>query len=983
MGFDGFLVPDWAKPYVGWVVGMDWPEGDESRCFRLADACVATAKSVETGRDLSESSLPGQDWDGDALKAFAEHVRTVSGGMKADLIEQLVTAALEFNRVGVQVEYTKKMIEVSVWFLIFQIGWLLVVARTSPLGAPALAMIGLRMRLTRAFIAQLGKRLLFNVGLFGALGAGMDFAVQASQSRRDHIDWKQVRASAEGGALNGVFLTLFTGLSPVKSMAELMRQAALASGATAATTMVMSDQPFDLDLLFKSMTAGALGGADAHWASWNPSLHTGQANGANLTPPSHMEHIDGSAGAPGSGGGPDHHPAPVHGPDGTLQLHRRAIPGNGVYLLPDEITPNTVPTLLSTKATHVPDQAQPGPAATLATAVMNTGGVVVHPTTQHLATPAVTHAIPEHTGTGIDGTTVAYGGGTPGGTATAGPHPGGTMPKTRPSIDSLINGSAQTSGGLKAPQAGESGGLTGQRAGSGGGDGSSGSPTPATPHGTSTGGSPVPAARDSTGTGSPFKGSVDFKPKEDAHLVNDIQPNVHILPDRSPNETPTLTPGPFDRQASASHHLAQSSDTIAPPMTGDLTSAPTHAINHPGAATAPHPGPAPGPFKILADTGLSGDGFVAPGVWGKYGAAGVLIKNVDAAGVTRYLLVERGPMVDSNVGKWQLPGGALDSKETAHQGAARELSEELGVDQGYLDKLKLKGMHVVDGPNGWKYTNIAADGEMFTPKVGGSETSDAKWVTLSELSEMSTKGQLHPELNESIGNVLSFFDNGLVEKGANPFTGKADIFYSELPYKPAGLFYPQALTTSPFGALLVDPSYGARVWGETIENLPAGEHEAIRIYTFDGYRWINGFLREEGNHDHSENMEGAREQIDLINAAAHRQPLPHTIDVFRAVDMKPGLFTVPIEELPGTVQREPGFMSTVIGNRLNSEWGDKNIHFHLRVPRGTPAIYIESINPNGDFEFLLASGRSWFAEDVVKIDGIWHIFGWVLPEETG
>lgn len=29
MSFDGILVPDWAKPYVGWVVGMDWPEGDE------------------------------------------------------------------------------------------------------------------------------------------------------------------------------------------------------------------------------------------------------------------------------------------------------------------------------------------------------------------------------------------------------------------------------------------------------------------------------------------------------------------------------------------------------------------------------------------------------------------------------------------------------------------------------------------------------------------------------------------------------------------------------------------------------------------------------------------------------------------------------------------------------------------------------------------------------------------------------------------
>ncbi|MER5426615.1 hypothetical protein, partial [Streptosporangium roseum] len=262
MGFDGFLVPDWAKPIVGYAVGMDWPEGDEDGCFRLADACVATAQELLYEQGMAVFTRQGDDWDGDAMKEFVKRAQNESDPALAELIEQLVSAALHYNDLGVQVQYTKRMIEVSVWFLIFQIIWLLA-ATAGPMGPAAAAAIGARVQLTRLAIAQLGKRLLINIGLFGGLMGAMDLAVQASQSRRDHLDWEQIMMSAGTGAVLGGFLTAFTGIVPARSIFGLMARSGAASGATDLTMQLSSGQPLDLDRLVKSLTSGALGGADA------------------------------------------------------------------------------------------------------------------------------------------------------------------------------------------------------------------------------------------------------------------------------------------------------------------------------------------------------------------------------------------------------------------------------------------------------------------------------------------------------------------------------------------------------------------------------------------------------------------------------------------------------------------------------------------------------------------------------------------------
>lgn len=164
-------------------------------------------------------------------------------------------------------------------------------------------------------------------------------------------------------------------------------------------------------------------------------------------------------------------------------------------------------------------------------------------------------------------------------------------------------------------------------------------------------------------------------------------------------------------------------------------------------------------FEVLADPGASGDGYHSPGLWGKYGAAGVLIRNVDEYGNEKFLLVERGAGVSSNVGKWQLPGGALDSKESPYQGVARETVEELKAPQEFLAGLVPVNENVYE-KNGWKYTNITADSAItFTPVVDGVETSAAGWFTPDEIKELP----LHPALVKNMDILIKSFPKPIVK----------------------------------------------------------------------------------------------------------------------------------------------------------------------------------------------------------------------------
>ncbi|MGI5267783.1 NUDIX domain-containing protein [Nonomuraea sp. CA-218870] len=771
MGFDGSLVPDWAKPYVDYTIAMDWPESAEDDCFRLADACAATARTILIDQGIAVHTRPGDDWNGDALEQFLQHVQGVSDPTLKTLAERLVTAALQYNDLGVQVQYTKRMIEVSVWFMIFQLAWLL--AATGTWGPLSLSLANSRVQLTRLAIAQLRKRLLTDIALFSGPMTDTDPAP------REELDWEQIMRAGGTGDLLGGFLTAFTGLVPSGAIEGPMGRPGPVGGAPGLIASA-GGEPLDRDRLLESLTADPVHDAAP---TADPVDDGGPAAG------------DGSPGLPQHPGGP--YPA--------------------------------VPFWLT----------QGAPARSPA--------------------PAPTRR-------------------------------GSTAPVPPP---------APRGSGAVVPSPGAEAATTPVR--------------PRKP---------------------PGPGSIDA-------LLNASWPADHARP----------------------------------------------------------AGRAPGPFRILGNPGLPGGGHVigAPGI---YGAAGVLIRSVDGAGVARHLLVQQGEAA-AEAGTWRLPGGALHSREQPVNAAARELSEQLGVDQSLLDELRLYGGHPVQPyGTGWTYTHLAAEGPMFTPRLDSFEIRDARWFTLDELDRLANRGRLHPFLAEALPDVLSLYHggrsltatpaqpwgpvrSGLVPHGPDPSLSRT------LHRTPSGSFYvaaaPHVPLDAPFGTRAVSPSFGEAVWSPVVAELSPAELAAVRHYAGNGHRGVNRYLRRaDPGHPGSASLPAPRAprllsaRIEALNEVLRRRPVPESIDVFRRLHSRSRPFTVPVEHLPGTVQRDPAFLPTTIGDRAV---GGYAVMLCLRVPAGTPAFYLPLLSGSSGQELLLGSGLSWYVEDVLRKDGKWHVYGWVLPPE--
>lgn len=177
------------------------------------------------------------------------------------------------------------------------------------------------------------------------------------------------------------------------------------------------------------------------------------------------------------------------------------------------------------------------------------------------------------------------------------------------------------------------------------------------------------------------------------------------------------------------------------------------------------------PFNIVPKSrrGKSGDRMYAPGMWGRYGGAGIMMRHVDENGVARYMVVQRATG-GYNKWRWQLPGGARDELETAEQAAAREANEEIGVTPEQLETLTPRGAHVVqlpvEGKAPWTYSSVVADApEAFKPKIDYEELGAARWLTYDQLVEMRGRGRLIAPFAAQLEDIIARFDDPLVADG--------------------------------------------------------------------------------------------------------------------------------------------------------------------------------------------------------------------------
>ena len=169
LDYSPFDVPAWAYEALEWVVGFDWPAGDEVATWDVADRWYALATSLAEPRDdafaAAAQVLSGYGGAGITADGFREAWQQLAGDENAPL-NALLQIAQELGELVEQCGTDLEAAKLEAWieigfFLIELIGMAVTVALT--LGAASPAAGGLIMA-TRLAIQQIFKRLIAQLG---------------------------------------------------------------------------------------------------------------------------------------------------------------------------------------------------------------------------------------------------------------------------------------------------------------------------------------------------------------------------------------------------------------------------------------------------------------------------------------------------------------------------------------------------------------------------------------------------------------------------------------------------------------------------------------------------------------------------------------------------------------------------------------------------------------------------------------------------
>lgn len=98
------------------------------------------------------------------------------------------------------------------------------------------------------------------------------------------------------------------------------------------------------------------------------------------------------------------------------------------------------------------------------------------------------------------------------------------------------------------------------------------------------------------------------------------------------------------------------------------------------------------------------------------------------------LLIERG--IEPFKGRWAFPGGFLKMDETAEEGAKRELKEETGLEDAYIQQL-----HTFSAPNRDPRERVITIAYYALVKIqevkGGDDAASARWFPLDEIPPLA------------------------------------------------------------------------------------------------------------------------------------------------------------------------------------------------------------------------------------------------------
>lgn len=178
-------------------------------------------------------------------------------------------------------------------------------------------------------------------------------------------------------------------------------------------------------------------------------------------------------------------------------------------------------------------------------------------------------------------------------------------------------------------------------------------------------------------------------------------------------------------------------------------------------------------------------------------------------------------------------------------------------------------------------------------------------------------------------------------------------------------------------------------WALANVSIPTGAPKAaLKLYSGNSYTAWNGVLRQQ---DSKEPPSGPWEQ-HTRDADAAFSPMPADVIVHRGTDF--GEFAFPdgqrMSYLPppdprsliGTVQTQPGYMSTSVGNR--AAFSGQPVNMVIRLPAGHGGAYVDPYSQyKGEMEMLVQRQTSLFIHDVFQTpSGKWIVEAEVLPMDT-
>ncbi|OBK34763.1 DNA mismatch repair protein MutT [Mycobacterium sp. 1245111.1] len=137
-----------------------------------------------------------------------------------------------------------------------------------------------------------------------------------------------------------------------------------------------------------------------------------------------------------------------------------------------------------------------------------------------------------------------------------------------------------------------------------------------------------------------------------------------------------------------------------------------------------------------------GDGWVVSDTgsphWGRFGAAGLLLRAPQRDGSPAVLLQHRAPWSHQG-GTWGLPGGARDSHESPEEAAVREAQEEAGLISRFVS-VRASVITATASGTDWTYTTVVADAAQQLPTVANFESAEMRWVGEDQVDQLP----LHP-----------------------------------------------------------------------------------------------------------------------------------------------------------------------------------------------------------------------------------------------